>query len=292
MKTVLVTGASGFTGIHLTKHLQGNGYDVIGTGLPNDKDVIACDIMDAAQLGGVIKTHRPDYIIHLAGISSPDHPEPREFYDVNLFGTERLLQAVYKYNPRVKKVILASSANVYGRAAKAVIDESLCPAPVNHYASSKLAMEHMAASWFDKLPILITRPFNYTGQYQNLNFIIPKILHHYKYQKPRLELGNIDVERDFSDVRDICEYYRKLLEAPQTSKVVNLCSGTLTSLKDIISLSETLTNHKLEVAVNPKFVRQNEISKLCGSQRNLIAIIGGVDPKPLEDTLDWVLETI
>lgn len=292
MKTVLVTGASGFTGVHLIKHLRDYSYEVIGTGFPQEKNLIACDITDAAQLGAVMKKHSPQYIIHLAGISSPDHPEPRDFYDVNLLGAERLLQAVYEFNPSVKKIILASSANIYGRANKEVIEESLRPAPVNHYANSKLAMEHMATTWFDKLPILITRPFNYTGQYQSLNFIIPKILHHHKYQKPTLELGNINVERDFSDVRDVCEYYRKLLEVPQTSKIVNLCSGTLTSLKDIISLSESLTHHKLDVVVNPKFVRQNEIPKLRGSQRELMAIIGSIETKPLEETLAWMLETI
>jgi len=292
MKTVLVIGANGFTGRHLIKHLRDKDYDVIGTGFSNDSNLIACDITDAAQLGAVIKRHAPQYVIHLAGISSPDHPAPREFYDVNLFGTETLLQTLYKYNPNVEKIILASSANVYGSAVKDVVDENLCPAPVNHYANSKLAMEHMAATWFDKLPILITRPFNYTGQHQTLNFIIPKILHHHKYKKPILELGNIDVERDFSDVRDICEYYRKLMESSETSKAVNLCSGRLTSIRTIISLSQKISNHKLDVTVNPKFVRQNEISKLCGSKTALMAIIGNMESKPLEETLAWSMATV
>jgi nucleoside-diphosphate-sugar epimerase len=111
-------------------------------------------------------------------------------YDINFFGTLNILDALVELGQRPAKIVLASSANVYGNPPVEVIDESVCPMPVNHYAISKLAMEFMARTYFDRLNILITRPFNYTGVGQGDNFLIPKIVRHYQEGKTEIELGN------------------------------------------------------------------------------------------------------
>lgn len=135
------------------------------------------------------------------------HADARAFYDVNLFGTLNLLEALTALPELPRKVLIASSANIYGTPGIEVIDESVCAAPVNHYACSKLAMEHMVRTWFDRFPIVMTRPFNYTGVGQDEKFLIPKIVSHFKRRAPKIELGNLDVSRDFSDVRDVAAAY-------------------------------------------------------------------------------------
>jgi nucleoside-diphosphate-sugar epimerase len=192
-----------------------------------------------------------------------------------------------------RRILLASSANVYGTPAVEVIDESICPAPVNHYACSKLAMEHMAHNWMDKLPIVITRPFNYTGIGQDDKFLIPKIVSHYQRRAPFIELGNLDVSRDFSDVRDVVErYVHLLLDAEDVAgQTFNVCSGQAHSLREIMALTEQLSGHSLDIRVNPAFVRANEVPRLLGSAARLQQYLGPFSPIPMEQTLRWMLET-
>lgn len=288
MKRVLITGASGFTGIHLSENLRANGWDVIGTGrgVSSPSSVlIESNLLDIEETTDLIARVQPTHIVHLAGLSFAAHPKPLELFDVNVFGTHNLLRAIEASQIEIEKVILASSANVYGNIGLEVLSEDICPQPVNFYASSKLAMEHMAANWFEKMPIIITRPFNYTGPGQDEKFLIPKIVSHFVDRKPVLTLGNINVARDFSDVRTICESYRLLLESAADSIVVNLCSGTLTTLKEIVAMVSELTGHELDICVNPDFVRPNEIAKLRGSNGKLRDIIGEVKNVDIKETL-------
>jgi len=292
MNRVLITGANGFTGIHLSENLRANGWNVIGTGLrvqSPSSTLIQSNLLDIDEITSLIAQVQPTHIIHLAGLSFAAHPRPLELFDVNVFGTHNLLQAIEASQIKIKKIILASSANVYGNLGLEILSEDDCPAPVNFYASSKLAMEYMAANWFDKIPIIITRPFNYTGPGQGKKFLIPKIISHFTECKPTLALGNINVARDFSDVRTICDSYRLLLESAADSLVVNLCNGTLTSLNEIVAMVSELTRHELDIHANPDFVRPNEIAKLRGSNDKLRSIIGEIDRLDLKETLRWMI---
>ncbi len=286
-KTVLVTGASGFTGRHMIVALKERGYHVIGFGSSTTAaDVtIPCNLTDAAAVREAVSTAQADYVVHLAALSFVGHGDAEGFYRVNVFGTLNLLEALVSLATPPKKVLIASSANIYGTPDVDVIDESVCPAPVNHYACSKLAMEHMVRTWFHRLPIIITRPFNYTGPGQDERFLIPKIVGHFKRGERLIELGNLDVSRDFSDVADVVAAYVALLESPAESVVVNVCSGRAISLREVIAMMSEIAGYEIEVKVNPAFVRTNEIQKLRGDNGMLQKLIHSAPQTPLFDTL-------
>lgn len=283
---VLVTGASGFTGRYVTAALALAGYD------PIDAREIGpgFDLTDGSSLDRSVAAMEFDYVIHLAAISYVGHDDPAAFYQVNTVGTVRLLEAIARHRTSVRKVIVASSANVYGNCQNLPIDETAPPEPVNHYAASKLAMEHLVRRWFDRLPIVITRPFNYTGRGQAANFLVPKIVLSFKQRAPRLELGNLDIVRDFSDVRTVAQAYVQLLTAPLCSDVVNVCSGEGRALRWITEECARQTGHQLEVAVNPAFVRANEVKSLIGSPDKLHASIGALPTYDFAETLAWMLD--
>jgi nucleoside-diphosphate-sugar epimerase len=284
---VLVTGSRGFTGSHLCPLLRQRGYAVVGlvNGAASNPDEVACDITDPDTVARTMAAVRPDYLVHLAAISFVAHAHHEAMYRVNLFGTLNLLQGLKSAGIMPRKVLIASSANVYGNPPVERIDEALCPAPVNHYANSKLAMEHMVGTWFDQLPIIVTRPFNYTGPGQDERFLIPKIVAHFRAGKPRIELGNLDVVRDFSDVRDVAEAYARLLAVERQSETVNVCSGEGTALSDVLDIMNRLAGYRIETVVNPDFVRQNEIKRLVGDNRKLKSFIDFVPTLPVSETL-------
>ncbi|WP_336269505.1 GDP-mannose 4,6-dehydratase [Vreelandella arctica] len=291
MPTALVTGASGFTGHYMVEALVNEGFQVVGLGSRPTAahQTLACDLTDASAVKACIERVKPNWVIHLAALSFVGHEDQRAFYDVNVFGTLNLLQALASLETPPERILVASSANVYGTPDMGVIDESICPAPVNHYACSKLAMEHMVANWFERLPIVITRPFNYTGPGQDSRFLIPKIVEHFAQEKSAIELGNIDVSRDFSDVRDVVAAYMALLESTAQNKVVNISSGTDTALRAIIEKISALAGYDIEVSVNPAFVRPNEIPRLCGANARLKQLTGWEPCYHLDQTLEDML---
>jgi nucleoside-diphosphate-sugar epimerase len=289
-RTVLLTGADGFTGRHVRAELEQAGYTVAGTGThaAGNAGHHVLDITSPENCRQVVDAVRPDYVIHLAAISFVQHADAEAFYRVNVIGTLNLLQALADSGAAPRSVILASSANVYGNAASGVISESQPPQPVNHYAMSKLAMEHMARTWNDRLPIAMTRPFNYTGVGQPPHFLVPKIVDHFVRREAVIELGNIDVERDFSDVRDVARVYRRLLEIDSAGETVNICSGRPYTLHRIIEMMQDSAGYEIEVKVNPAFVRKSDVKTLIGSTQKLQSVVGDLDTIPLEETLRWM----
>ena len=289
---ILVTGLSGFTGRHLAERLRARGARVVGlSNSGQGEGEIACDLTDAVAVRNVIAELRPTHVAHLVAISFVGHGNARAFYDVNLFGTLNLLEALAALPKPPRKILITSSANIYGTPSVEVIDESVCPAPVNHYACSKLAMEHMVHTWFDRLPIVMTRPFNYTGVGQDEKFLIPKIVSHFRRRAPFIELGNLDVSRDFSDVRDVVGIYTALLlDTPNAvGQTFNICSGRAYSLRDILQMVEEIREHPIEVRINAAFVRTNEVPRLLGSNALLRDRTGLAPQIPLRETLRWML---
>ena len=291
---VLVTGVKGFTGCYMAQKLLLLGYEVWG--LSSDQDsapstyqIVTGDLMEPASLEAAVKTCQPNYVVHLAGIAFVGHSSPAAFYNVNLIGTHHLLQALASHAKDLQCVLLASSANVYGNGTEGLLTETAPPHPANDYAVSKLAMEHMAQLWLGKLPVVIARPFNYTGVGQTENFLIPKIVSHFHAKKTLIELGNLDVWREFNDVRDVTHAYAKLLETAPVGKVINVCSGQLVSLREVLALATAITHHKINIRINPAFVRPNEVISLGGDPSLLKSHIPDWQPRSLRETLQWML---
>lgn len=297
-KRVLITGAEGFTGRYMAAELHRAGYEVVGlvhkplTG--NVQGLVAahvCDLSDASGLGRVMEDVQPDIVVHLAAIAFVAHGDVEAIYRANLVGSRNLLEALARCGKAPRAVLLASSANVYGNATGGMLDESTPPAPANDYAVSKLAMEYVASLYSDRLPIIIARPFNYTGLGQSESFLLPKIVSHVKRRAPVIELGNLDVARDFSDVRMVVQYYRRLLETPAAiGGTYNVCSGQAYTLQEVLDMVRAISGHDFTVRVNPAFVRENEVKVLQGGRSKLDDVVGAMPSIPLKDTLQWMLE--
>lgn len=287
--SVLITGIDSFTGRYLEALLKEAGYQVFGTvhSAPEKSSHFICELNDPVSVASVVERVSPRYVIHFAAISFVPHGTGLNIYNVNLFGALNLLEELKALKVCPEKVVLASTATVYGYR-EGMLGEDVCPNPINHYAMSKLAMEKMAQTYADRLPIVIARPFNYTGIGQSDCFLVPKIVRHFREHSPVLELGNLDVERDFSDVRDVATAYCVLLESGVSGEVYNICTGLPTPLKSLIRTASTVYDYNMSIRVNPDLVRPNEIKSLCGDNRKLRAL-GWEQSYCIEETLEWML---
>lgn len=291
-RRALVTGAAGFTGRYLCAELEQHGWEVWGVGataVPDQARFIQADLLDPTALQAAVEQIDADAVFHLAAVAFVGHGSPADFYRVNVEGTRNLLQALAGLARPPQSVLLASSANVYGNAAQGRLPETTPYHPANDYAVSKAAMEMMARLWSDRLPLVLVRPFNYTGVGQSINFLVPKIVDHFQRRAACMELGNLQVWRDFSDVRDVVRAYRQLAEVCPAGETVNICSGRAHSLMEVLQMAGDITGHQLEVKVNPAFVRANEVETLYGDSTRLAQLLGGWSPRPFADTLTWML---
>ena len=278
---LLLTGADGFTGRHFAAYASARGYEV---------SALQADLKDRDALHQQVAQAAPELVVHLAAISFVGHADARAFYDVNVIGTLNLLDALAALAQPPRSILLASSANVYGTCDQSPIPEEQAPTPVNHYAVSKLAMEYMARTYLDRLPSFFVRPFNYTGPGQAESFVIPKLVAHFTRRTETVELGNLDVEREFNDVRFVCEAYLRLLEKAKPGEIYNVCSSQPVSLKSVLELLSQITAHRLQVKINPALVRSNEIHCLYGNPAKLNSVVGEIPSPTLQDTLRWMLE--
>jgi nucleoside-diphosphate-sugar epimerase len=247
------------------------------------------DLLDLRAVTEVVTRCQPDLILHLAAIANVAHGNALDFYRVNVMGSMNLLEAVQQAGLKPRKIIMASSANIYGNNPNSPVRETEAPAPLNHYAMSKLAMEHMARTWLDRFPIAFTRPFNYTGPGQTEHFLIPKIVGHFLRGEAAINLGNLDVTREFNDVRMVARAYVGLLADAESGDAVNICSGRGYALGEVLDLARNISGRDIEVKVDPRLVRPNELKHLVGSPDRLLATVPDLPEYRLEDTLRWML---
>lgn len=286
-KKIFITGIGGFTGTHLENEMTKLGYDVYGSifSESHKKNHFKCNILKKEELINILRKVRPDYIVHLAAISYVASENISLMYETNVLGTVNVLEALGKIKHNVKKILIASSAAVYGNIGRE-LSEEMCPKPINHYGNSKLAMENMVANYYNKFNIIITRPFNYTGVGQEQNFLVPKIVSHFKKKKSYIELGNLNTYREYNDVKYLTKNYIGLLQSKFKSGVVNVSSGITYNIEDILNKMENISNHSIEVRINNDFVRKNEIEELKGSTERLEKIFDKkIKIYPLENTL-------
>jgi nucleoside-diphosphate-sugar epimerase len=274
--------------------LESQGCETLGVGSQAAKKATTAyrqvDLLDYSGLCRVVEDFKPTHVVHLAAVSFVAHGDASAIYQVNVIGTRNLLEALVGSGIFIQKVIVASSANVYGNTVAGRLDETSDLNPANDYGVSKVAVEYLARTYMEKLPIVVTRPFNYTGVGQHEKFLIPKIVRHFRERKAVIELGNIDVWRDFNDVRSLVAAYSGLLHKSEPGKAYNIASGNTWSLRQIIAVCEEVTQHSIEIKVNPAFVRENEVKSLCGDIGKLSALLPDWKPVPLTETLSWMLD--
>lgn len=278
----LVTGSQGFTGRYLCNELRRRGHVVAP---------LTADVMDRMALTAAIAESAPHIIVHLAAIAFVGGEDFEAFYCVNQLGTFNLLAAAAAAAPDAR-ILLASSANIYGNQTGGLLNEDTPPNPANHYAVSKWAMELGARQWSDKLNITMVRPFNYTGVGQGEQYLIPKIVAHFKRRDSLIELGNLDVMRDFGDVRSVVAAYADLAVcADAAGETYNISTGETHNLGAIVEMASQITGHQLDIRVNPRFVRANEVRVLAGDPAKLRSVLPEWKVFPLFETLSWMLNS-
>ncbi len=293
-KRVFITGSEGFTGRYVTEEFRRAGWEVWGAGLqpkPEQPRYLQIDLLQPETLTPIVTSIQPDVVIHLAAMAFVAEDDANSFYQVNLLGTRNLLEVLSSAKSAPECTIIASSANVYGNSTLEVLSEDSPTNPANDYAVSKLAMEYLAKTYMDRLGIVITRPFNYTGVGQSSRFLIPKIVEHFRSKASSIKLGNLHVERDYSDVRDVSRYYFALAETQPTGQTLNLCSGTTYSISAILDVAFSKTGQRPEIVSEPSLIRDNEVHRLCGDSDLLKKNAATKATYRLHDTLDWMLST-
>jgi nucleoside-diphosphate-sugar epimerase len=150
-------------------------------------------------------------------------------------------------------------------------------------------METCVEAYSGRLELVLTRPFNYTGVGQQPRYVVPKIVDHFRRRAGSIELGNVDVRRDFGDVRSVAEAYSGLILAKAPPRIVNISGGRDHSIREIVEMASAMTGHRPAIAVNPEFVRTNDVPLLVGDHGCLSQLLPDWRPRPIEETLGWML---
>jgi GDP-6-deoxy-D-talose 4-dehydrogenase len=284
---VLITGGTGFTGRPLAERLRQDGHDVVV--LSHDAaepHALTVDLRDFDAITRALNESRPAVIVHLAGIAAPTHGNIGEIYSANVIGTANLFAALEIANIEPRIVIVAGSAQVYTAPdSEIAITEEAPLAPKTHYAVSKRATEEIAAIYARHFPVIVTRPFNYTGPGQATSFLVPKIVQHYAEQRREIRLGNLSLYRDFSDIRRVVEAYARLVSLPIEPTTINICSGRAILLADILKTMDEMSGYRMRVVNDPSLIRAEEPRFIVGSASRLEALTGPLLNPDFRETL-------
>ena len=294
---VLVTGGTGFVGSHLIPFLQSRSFDIAvlsSSGRPANTglDYHQVDLRNGNEVRRIVREFAPDHIYHLAGISTLADAcaDPRLTYTVNVLGACDLFDEAMRLSP-APRILNVSTSQVYAPSSRPLKEDSPL-SPGSHYAASKAMAELLATQYRVSSTggIITVRPFNHTGPGQSASFVLPSIAKQFaEIQSGRrqhtVSVGNIDVKRDFTDVRDVVRAYVALLEAGQAGETYNVCSGTCILLRDVLDKFQAVAGIKVNVETDPYKIRVNETPEVCGDASKLRAATGWFPTIPLEKTM-------
>lgn len=294
MKQLLLTGANGFVGGHLQAFLAQRSHGDWNLLQPGRFDLLQQQSLDSA-----LQQNCPDAVIHLAGQTFVPEAfrDPAHTLQVNLLGTLNLLQAL-KRRGFNGTFLYVSSGDVYGQVAEndLPVVESLAPHPRNPYAVSKVAAELLCQQWSYTEPwrIIVARPFNHIGAGQGDSFVISNMARQIArvrlgLQPPCLEVGDIDVTRDFLDVQDVIEAYLLLLDKGRNGEIYNVCSGQERRVRDLISEMAELAGVAVELVQDSARMRRAEQRRVVGSAEKLQKETGWKPGVNITETLRRVL---
>lgn len=296
MRRLYITGAYGFVGFHLSQAVLAGEFGECEF----HPQLRGEDIRDPEGLRASLNEARPDWVIHLAAQSFvPDSfANPRETFDVNLFGTLNLLQAL-RATGFTGRLLYVSSGDVYGAVPENAlpVSESQMPGPRNPYAVSKLSAEHLCRQWHfsEGLDVVIARPFNHIGPGQTTRFVVPGLASQVAriaagIQPPRMVVGNIDVSRDFSDVRDIVRAYAALLRQGKSGVTYNVSSGREVTVRSILRRLCQLAEVEPVIETDQSRFRPNEQRRMMASCDRLRRDTGWEPQVSLEASLGQILD--
>ena len=283
---VLVTGASGFAGTHLTALLASHGDEVVP---------LACDIRELNEVRAAVSAARPRAIVHLAALASVAEAwsAERAVWDVNATGTVNLLLAAQDAALDAR-ILIVSSAEVYGIVAeeRQPITEQEPIRPRSPYGASKAAAEIAALT--SPLDVAVVRPFNHIGPGQDTRFAIPSFCAQIAEiergnQPPQIAVGNLSARRDVCDVRDVVEAYRLLLRRGGPHGPFNIASGEAHAVGDLLERLLALARVPITVATDPGRLRPSDVPLLCGDATGLRAAVGWAPARDLPQTLSDTL---
>ena len=311
----LITGISGFAGRHLAALLLRGGNEVYGTARAEsgaalaalaarypalrDECVRTADMADATGVAAVVATVQPDAIFHLAGMTfvPASHADPTAAFRVNVLGTINLFAAVRQHRPSCR-ILLVGSGDAYGWVDSADLPiRETCPfRPLSPYGASKAAADLVAYQWARAygLDIVRARPFNHIGPGQQPLFVCPDFARQLvaveRGRQPAvIAVGNLDVVRDFSDVRDVVAGYLAAWERGASGDAYNICSGAGHSVRDMLDTLIELSGLHVRIAVSPERVRPTDVPSVIGCADKLSQATGWVPTYEWRQTLADVL---
>jgi|SRR5215469_8891214 len=304
MMRVLVTGADGFVGRHLLQLLLKNGYSVAGTFYshrPQLKGIewLQCNIRERNEVDTLIRQVQPDHVYHLAAISSPtgSFAAERLVYDTNFWGTLNLLEAIRNFAPQ-SRILHVGSAQCYGKPNELPITESHELKPESPYAVSKAAADLLCYQYFctHGLHIIRARPFNHTGPGQDASFVCSNFAKQVASielgrQEPTISVGNLDIERDFSDVRDVVCAYELLIDKGTAGEAYNVGAGTPISIRDILSHLIGFCSEPVHVQVEESLLRGSESKKIYADIKKVSVATGWRSHYDVQTTLNDLFVT-
>lgn len=304
MRSILVTGGSGFVGRHLLPALRVAfpNAEVVGTAPEPLSGFRELDLGDPEKVAGLVSELRPDACVHLAAVSSLAEAarDPGFAWRVNLHGTLSLAQAVITYAPQCT-FLFVSSAEVYGSSFRADIpvDETALPAPTNTYAATKTAADlALCAVAAEGLRVIRLRPFNHTGPGQPIGFVVPDFARQIALidagrQPPIIQTGTLDLKRDFLDVRDVCSAYVACLQrasAVQPATILNIASGIPRKIGDVLAELLAIAKVKAEIRSTASGKQPADNSVRTGDAHRARSLLGWQPVITWQETLHDVLQ--
>ncbi len=310
---VLITGISGFVGLHLSEHLLAAhpGIELFGLRRWRSETpagaapgagvrILEGDLLDAPSILRVLHASRPDVIFHLAASSSvaSSWDTPAEMLQVNVLGTLHLLEAVRQMDLD-SPVVLACSAESYGlvREDELPIREEQPFRPVSPYAVSKAAVDLLGFQYYQtfRLRTVRLRFFNHCGPRQSARFVISSLARQIAeieagLRPARIQVGNLGVRRDFVDVRDAARAYWLAAERGEPGEAYNVASGRARSIREILDHMLSLSDAVVEVEFDASRLRPSELEVLVGDSTRFHAATGWAPEIPLERTVADTLE--
>lgn len=312
----LVTGASGFVGAYLLRDLAAAGHDVVATDvvepseLPGAVVYRRCDLLDGGAVKTLVADVRPDYLFHLAAQSSAarSFDEPRPTLETNVFGTLNVLESVRSLShacPGARtrsgkvRVLSVGSSEEYGRRPRSAmpLGEGSPIEPVSPYAVSKAAQTMLAVQYERsfEIDVVATRSFGHTGPAQPARFVLPSFARQCAEiragkREPVVNVGNLEVVRDFLDVRDVVRAYRMLAEEASEPGVYNVCSGKGLALRDALDFFVRACGVPVRIVEDPRLFRPADIPVLVGDNARLMRSCGWKQEHSTEGMLGALFE--